>query len=57
MVEYLLPLTFVGIYMAVVLAAIMSTVDSLLVLASSLSKGIIYSCQGSFSSKLLYNIL
>ena len=35
MVEYLLPLTFVGIYMAVVLAAIMSTVDSLLVLASS----------------------
>ena len=35
MVEYLLPVIFVGIYMAVVLAAIMSTVDSLLVLASS----------------------
>ena len=35
MVEYLLPVVFVGIYMAVVLAAIMSTVDSLLVLASS----------------------
>ena len=35
MVEYLLPTVFVGIYMAVVLAAIMSTVDSLLVLASS----------------------
>jgi len=35
MVEHLLPLAFVGVYMAVVLAAIMSTVDSLLVLASS----------------------
>ena len=35
MVEYLLPVVFVGIYMAVVLAAIMSTVDSLLILASS----------------------
>ena len=35
MVEYLLPVVFVGIYMAVVLAAIMSTVDSLIVLASS----------------------
>ncbi len=35
MVEHLLPVLFVGIYMAVVLAAIMSTVDSLLVLASS----------------------
>ena len=34
-VEYLLPTAFVGIYMAVILAAIMSTVDSLLVLASS----------------------
>ena len=35
MVESLLPLLFIGFYMAVVLAAIMSTVDSLLVLASS----------------------
>ena len=35
LVEYLLPIVFVGIYMAVILAAIMSTVDSLLVLASS----------------------
>ena len=35
MVENLLPLLFVGFYMAVVLAAIMSTVASLLVLASS----------------------
>ncbi len=35
LVEYLLPLLFVGVYVAVVLAAIMSTVDSLLVVASS----------------------
>ena len=35
LVEYLLPLFFTGIYIAVVLAAIMSTVDSLLVVASS----------------------
>ncbi len=34
-VEFLLPIVFVGLYMAVILAAIMSTVDSLLVLASS----------------------
>tara|TARA_B110000046_G_scaffold103637_1_gene111201 strand:+ start:513 stop:1823 length:1311 start_codon:yes stop_codon:yes gene_type:complete len=34
-VEYLLPTAFVGIHMAVILAAIMSTVDSSLVLASS----------------------
>tara|TARA_Y100000590_G_scaffold250053_2_gene280946 strand:- start:5776 stop:7302 length:1527 start_codon:yes stop_codon:yes gene_type:complete len=35
LVQHTLPLLFVGIYMAVVLAAIMSTVDSLLVVASS----------------------
>ncbi len=35
LVEHLLPLLFVGVYVAVVLAAIMSTVDSLLVVASS----------------------
>jgi sodium/proline symporter len=35
LVEYLLPLFFIGVYIAVVLAAIMSTIDSLLVVASS----------------------
>lgn len=35
MVEHLFPLLLVGIYIAVVLSAIMSTVDSLLVVASS----------------------
>ena len=35
MVENLLPLVLVGIYIAVVLSAIMSTIDSLLVVASS----------------------
>ncbi len=35
LVEHTLPLFFTGIYIAVVLAAIMSTVDSLLVVASS----------------------
>lgn len=35
MVEQLLPLTLVGIYVAIVLSAIMSTIDSLLVVASS----------------------
>ena len=35
LVEHLLPLFFTGIYVAVVLSAIMSTVDSLLVVASS----------------------
>ncbi len=35
LVEHLLPVFFVGIYIAVVLAAIMSTIDSLLVVASS----------------------
>ena len=35
LVEYLLPLFFIGIYIAVVLAAIMSTIDSILVVASS----------------------
>ncbi len=35
LVEHLLPFLFTGIYIAVVLAAIMSTVDSLLVVASS----------------------
>lgn len=35
MVEHLLPLLLVGIYIAVVLSAIMSTIDSLLVVASS----------------------
>jgi len=35
LVEHLLPLFFVGVYVAVVLAAIMSTIDSLLVVASS----------------------
>ncbi len=35
LVEFLLPFFFTGIYIAVVLAAIMSTVDSLLVVASS----------------------
>ena len=35
MVENLLPLTLVGIYIAIVLSAIMSTIDSLLVVASS----------------------
>ena len=34
-IEFLLPIVFVGLYIAVILAAIMSTVDSLLVLASS----------------------
>ena len=35
LVEHLLPFFFIGIYVAVVLAAIMSTIDSLLVVASS----------------------
>ncbi len=35
LVEHLLPLFFIGLYVAVVLAAIMSTIDSLLVVASS----------------------
>ena len=35
LVEHLVPLFFIGIYIAVVLAAIMSTIDSLLVVASS----------------------
>lgn len=35
MVEHVLPLVFIGLYIAVVLAAIMSTIDSLLVVASS----------------------
>ncbi len=35
LVEHLLPLFFIGVYVAVVLAAIMSTIDSLLVVASS----------------------
>ena len=35
MVDSLLPLVFIGLFMAVVLAAIMSTIDSLLVVASS----------------------
>ena len=34
-IEFMLPIVFVGLYIAVILAAIMSTVDSLLVLASS----------------------
>ncbi|MEO0528528.1 MAG: sodium/proline symporter, partial [Bacteroidota bacterium] len=35
MVEQLLPLTLVGVYVAIVLSAIMSTIDSLLIVASS----------------------
>lgn len=35
MVENLLPLTLVGLYIAIVLSAIMSTIDSLLIVASS----------------------
>ena len=35
LVEKVMPLVIVGIYVAVVLAAIMSTIDSLLVVASS----------------------
>lgn len=35
LVEYVMPLVIVGMYVAVVLAAIMSTIDSLLVVASS----------------------
>lgn len=35
LVEHLLPLFFIGVYVAVVLSAIMSTIDSLLVVASS----------------------
>lgn len=35
LVEYVMPLTLVGIYIAAVLSAIMSTIDSLLVVASS----------------------
>jgi Na+/proline symporter len=35
LVELLMPLTIIGIYMAAVLSAIMSTIDSLLVVASS----------------------
>ena len=35
LVEHILPLTLVGIYIAAVLSAIMSTIDSLLVVASS----------------------
>ena len=35
LVEHLLPLTLVGVYIAIVLSAIMSTIDSLLVVASS----------------------
>lgn len=35
MVEHLLPLTLVGVYIAIVLSAIMSTIDSLLIVASS----------------------
>lgn len=35
LVEHVMPLTLVGLYIAAVLAAIMSTIDSLLVLASS----------------------
>lgn len=35
LVELLMPLTLIGIYMAAVLSAIMSTIDSLLVVASS----------------------
>lgn len=50
MVENLMPLLFVGFYMAVVLAAIMSTVDSLLVLASSAFARDIY--QNIFNPKV-----
>tara|TARA_B100001996_G_scaffold322449_1_gene267266 strand:- start:791 stop:1525 length:735 start_codon:yes stop_codon:yes gene_type:complete len=50
MVESLLPLLFIGFYMAVVLAAIMSTVDSLLVLASSAFARDIY--QNIFNPKI-----
>jgi len=35
LVEHIMPLTLIGIYIAAVLSAIMSTIDSLLVLASS----------------------
>ena len=35
LVEHVMPLTFIGLYIAVVLAAIMSTIDSLLVVSSS----------------------
>lgn len=35
MVEHLMPLAIIGLYIAIVLAAIMSTIDSLLVVASS----------------------
>ena len=42
LVEHLLPLFFSGIYIAVVLAAIMSTIDSLLVVASSAAVRDIY---------------
>lgn len=35
MVEHLMPLALIGLYIAIVLAAIMSTIDSLLVVASS----------------------
>ena len=35
MVENLLPLTLIGLYIAIVLSAIMSTIDSLLIVASS----------------------
>ncbi len=35
MVENLLPLTLIGVYIAIVLSAIMSTIDSLLIVASS----------------------
>ncbi len=55
MVENLLPLLFVGFYMAVVLAAIMSTVDSLLVLASSAFARDIY--QNIYNPKVEINKL
>ena len=55
MVENLLPLLFIGFYMAVVLAAIMSTVDSLLVLASSAFARDIY--QNIYNPKVEINKL
>ena len=55
MVESLLPLLFIGFYMAVVLAAIMSTVDSLLVLASSAFARDIY--QNIYNPKVEINKL
>ena len=50
LVEYLLPTIFMGLFIAVVLAAIMSTIDSLLIVASSAIVRDIY--QQIFNPKL-----